>query len=211
MTVQQKLDLFTQRTMESVNRQCREATYEIQTAIKSAALEAEKIARREMEDRVKTESYRLEREANKKIHAVSMEARRDLFSLQTRLADELFADLEKDLREFTGTLAYKDFLLEGIAAVMDTTFLPERIAAAADKDFSIMQLMAKDIFYEELRKLIETETCFTIEVTEEDFIGGFRLISGDGRMMTDYTLLARLEKIKSQGLNLYRLKLENLC
>ena len=209
MTIQQKLDLFTQRTMESVNRQCREAAQEIQNAVKTAVSEAEEKARREMADRLKTETYRLQRESNKKIHAVSMKSRRDLFSRRERLIDELFTDLEKNLRDFTGTPAYKDFLTEGVTAVTGTDFLPsgavsaKETSPAKNTDFSIIQLMAQDIFYKDLKELIESKTLLTAEATEEDFIGGFRLISGNRRMIADYTLLARMERLNENRNNLW--------
>jgi len=195
MTIQQKLDLFTQKTMESVNRQCLEAAHEIQNAIKTAVSETKKKARKEMADRVRIESYQLERESNKKIHTASMAARRDLSALRKRLTNELLTDLEKNLRHFADTPAYKDFILEGLIAATTST-LTANANADMLKDFAIVQLMAKDIFYEELKIQIEVETAFTVEATDEDFIGGFRLISENGRKIADYTLLARLKDLK---------------
>ena len=208
MTIQQKLDLFTKKTMESVNRQCLKVTLEIQNTIKIAILETKEKAHKEMADIIRAESYQLEREANKKIHAASMEARRGLFTLQERLAKGLFNDLEKSLQDFTGTPAYKDFLFEGVATVMDNNFLLKKTTDLMDKScslaptgthFSIMQLMAQDTLFWKLKELIETETSFTVEAVDEDFIGGFRLMSENRRIIADYTLISRLKNLRIES------------
>ena len=183
MTVLQKLDLFEKKTFESVERQRREAAGEIQQAVESAVREAEEEARRDFEERIKAERYKLERKHNREIFAVTRSLRKAKAELRKRLADELFASLEKDLRDFAISSVYEDFLLEGIAAV-------------TDQDFPIIRLMAKDMIY---KKPIEDATSFTVEEVEEDFIGGFKLMSD--KAMIDYTLLGRLNERRNDFWN----------
>ena len=186
ITVQQKLELFAQKTMESVDRQHREVTQEIQESIKAAVREAEESARREMKDKLRNEGYKLDRDAHKKIHAAAMEARRDLSALKERLSEALLSDLEKDLRNFAVAPEYGAFLMEGVAAVtVDEDNFP-----------SIIQLMERDMTYKEaIEAKISSKYAYSVEATEEDFIGGFRLISADRRVTADYTLLTRLEDL----------------
>jgi len=193
MTVQEKLILFAERTLERVNIQHREASREIQETIRVAVREAEAAACKDMEAQLKIEESRLEREAHKKIHAASMAARQKQVSLQDKLSDELFSDLEGDLRCFANGKgkgkhsAYSDFLLEGIAANLG-------------QDFHIVQLMQRDMTY---KTAIEAETDFVVEETEEDFIGGFKLLSSNRRAIADYTLLARLGELNEDRSNLW--------
>jgi len=189
VTIQQKLDLFAQQTLESVNRQRHDAALEIQEAIKTAIQKTEEAARRHMEDRIKTEKYKSDLAAHKSIHAATITAKQNLAVLRERLTHALLVDLEKDLRNFTDTPAFKDFLLAGIIA-----------ADAVAKDFPILQLMARDIAYKES---IETELPFTVEATAEDFIGGFRLISADRRATADYTLFTRLGDLNENRSNFW--------
>ena len=114
MNIQEKLDLFAQKALDSVNRKRRETALEVQGAVKAAVQKAEDNARHAMKKRLKDEAYKLEQEAHKRIYHAAIEARRELAVLRERLADELFADLEKDLRDFVTTEAYQDFLQEGI-------------------------------------------------------------------------------------------------
>ena len=183
MTVLQKLDLFEKKTFEAVERQRREAAREIQDAIEASLREAEKEARSKLEERIKAERYKLERQNNKKIYAAAVAARKAKAELQKRLLDELFADLEKDLRNFAASMAYGDFLLEGIAAVME-------------QDLPIIRFMAKDMIY---KGLIEDGTQFIVEEAEEDFIGGFKLMSD--RVIIDYTLLGELNERRNDFWN----------
>ncbi|MCL2420701.1 MAG: hypothetical protein FWD03_02485 [Defluviitaleaceae bacterium] len=186
MTVQQKLDLFAKNTFESVNQKRRDTALEIQKSIKFAAQKTEKAAQRNMDDQLKAEGYRLNLEAHKKIHAAATSARLALSALRAQLADDLISDLENDLREFTSTPAYKDFLLEGITSIADDVL----------KGFPIVQLMTRDMSYIESTEL-------ATETTNEDFIGGFRLISANRHAMADYTLLTRLGDLHEDRSNIW--------
>ena len=114
MTIQEKLNLFAKRTLESVSQKHREIAQENQNAIKLAVQNAEEEARRNMEFKLKSEKYRLEQEISKKVHAATMDAKRELYELRKRLNDELFNDLEKNLKDFMDSEAYQEFLNEGI-------------------------------------------------------------------------------------------------
>ena len=184
MNIQQKLDIFTERAMEHAAQQRSETAREIQESIKTAVREAEESTRRAASQLLKTETAKLERESHILTHAAQTAARQKLAELRQTLAEELLTDLESDLRSFVASPAYGDFLLEGIAAY-------------AEHEFPTLQIMSRDIAFKEP---IETETSFTIEESAEDFIGGFRLISADGRKISDQSLLARLEALRIYGM-----------
>jgi len=170
--------------MESVAQQRAAAAREIQESIKKAVREAEETANRAASALIKSEKAKLEREAYIKIHAVRTAAKQKLAELRNRLANELLSELEADLRSFAASPAYGDFLLEGIAAY-------------AAHEFQTVQLMPRDMPF---KAPIEAETSFIIEESDEDFIGGFKLVSADGRRLTDQSLLGRLEAVRVYGI-----------
>ena len=187
MTVQQKLDHFAERALERAEEDRKKAAEEIQSAIKTALENAKKEAGKDALEQLKTERNKLEMEANRQIYKESMELRRKMSDLRERLADELIAELEKDISNFVGTAAYGDFLLEGTIAFMGA-------------GFPILQLMERDASYKDP---IEAETPFTVETTDEDFIGGFKLLSENRRTIADYTLLTRLGELYEDRSNFW--------
>lgn len=166
MTVQEKLDLFEKRTMESVVRKRSETTSEIQESIKIAVREAEKDARQAMSERIKAETGKLDLDGQRRIHAAYIETRREFAILRERLAEELFAELESDLREFVAGDEYQKFLQDSI---------------------------------KKAQKQISSESHGSVEIASGEDIGGFRLVSSDGRAVADYTMLTRLKELKDEG------------
>jgi len=181
MTVQQKLALFSEKASTNVKQQRQEFSREMRNLLKKAQHEAEITAQKEAAEQIRLEKQKVNREMQKKINTANMEARQKIAALQESFAKELFSELKGDLIAFSASPAYGDYLLEGIVKHIEL-------------GFSIVQLMARDSSYKEA---IEAETSFRVELTEEDFIGGFKLLSENRRMIADFSLLNRLEETKN--------------
>ena len=181
MTIEQKLIRFAEGAQQKVDDECRKITNEIQEAIKSAVGDADYAARGQKHERIQAERHRLEREANKKVNAASMAVKQELSALRERLANELFAAVEADLRNFTTMPGYEFFLIQ-------------KILAKAGK-FRFVQIMPRDMH---LAERIEAEASLQVESVEEDFIGGFRLLSENRRVVDDHTLLMRIQDIQGE-------------
>jgi len=174
MTIQQKLDIFSKRVNYNVDATRRQEAKEIQEAIIAAVNAAENEAQLQSNEQLKTERARLERESNKLIYAATSSARQKIAALKEQLIAELLITLENDLHAFVKSPEYKSFLLKGLESV-DT------------QGFSKIILMPDD--------LANVQNILTLEASNEDFIGGFKLISADERVLADYSLLAKLGEL----------------
>ena len=179
MTVQQKLALFSEKANANIKQQRQEFFLEMQDLLKEAQKTAETTAQKEAAEQIRLEKQKSDRELQKRVQEAKLAARQKLANAQKNLANELLAELKNDLYAFTASPAYSDYILEGIVK-------------HSELGFKIVQLMARDKSYKEA---IEAETNFRVELTEDDFIGGFKLMSENRRMIADFSLLNRLEEL----------------
>jgi len=177
MTVQQKLDAFTKRIKDDIDNKQRQEAKEIQEAIVKAVHNAESETRRISTEQLRIEVAKLERESNKKIYATAIKARQKIFELKEQLKSDLLYELKNRLSEFTKNPQYKSFLQDGLESI-------------ETEPFNTIILMPQDTI----------STKLTIKTSEEDFIGGFKLLSADNRMMADYTLLTRLGELSDEDI-----------
>ena len=177
MTIQQKLDSFAKRIKDDIDNKQRQEAKEIQETIIHAVHDAENEARRISNEQLRIEIAKLERESNKKIYTASTKARQKIFELKDQLKSELLYELENQLRKFTKNPEYKSFLQRGLESV-------------EIEPFTTIILMPQDTI----------STDLTINKSEEDFIGGFKLLSADNRVMADYTLLTRLGELSDEDI-----------
>jgi len=194
MTVQKKLDIFAKRISDSTNEKKRRLSQEIQDAIRAKRKEAERIVRQERRMLLKVEQAKLERESQKQIHYATTIARKTLADTRLRLSAELLVDLEDDLRKFVQSHKYKGYLQKAINAAKKQV----------TGQFSTIILMNRDMIYKDKIQFDGLiNDLFEIKGTDEDFIGGFKLLSADKRAMADYSLLARLEALNEKWGNLW--------
>ena len=179
MTVQQKLDAFAKRIKDNIDTKQRQEAKEIQETILQAVQSAENDARRASNEQLRIEIAKLERESNKKVYAASTEARQKLFEIKEQLKSELLYELENRLREFVKSHEYKPFLQTGLQSVQTEAFSTV-VVMPQDADITLPNLAT--------------------ETSEEDFIGGFKLLSADKRVLADYSLLTKLGELSDEDL-----------
>jgi vacuolar-type H+-ATPase subunit E/Vma4 len=120
-------------------------------------------------EEIDAERYKIELVKNKEAAAAFNYSKRMLIELRVQLTDALFNNVKEDLLIFTETPDYP-------------IYLQNKLSASNNGLFAYIQLMERD------KEKIQTD--LSVEISEEDFIGGFKLISEDRRLLADYTLLA---------------------
>ena len=177
MTIQQKLDAFAKRIKDDADTKQRQEAKEIQEAIMQAVKNAEHEAGRISSEQLRIEISKLERESNREVYLASTKARQKLFELKEQLKSELLYELENLLRKFVKSTEYKSFLQSGLNSV-ETASFSTIIVMSQDADVTLSNLITK--------------------TSEEDFIGGFKLLSADKRVLADYSLLTRLGELSDE-------------
>jgi vacuolar-type H+-ATPase subunit E/Vma4 len=110
----------------------------------------------------------MEQAMNKEIAAAANHARKLFIALRKNYIDKLFNEIANALNEFVNSPEYQNYLSKKI----------EKHAG----DFSVIQLMQRDA---------GMDTGLTVVITDEDFIGGFRLKTNE--IVADYTMAAELD------------------
>lgn len=181
MKVEKKLEIFTQVTMSKVEEKRRQITREMGEAFNGTVDEAVRTAEKQSRERLRTERYKIDTLKNKQIVTASADAKRLLIALRDRLTEDLFADVKADVRAFTKSPDYEAWLSDNI----------RKSLSASSGGYAYVQIMRRDT---PLADKIAKTTGLKVEVTDEDFIGGFRLITASHRAISDHTLAKRIQE-----------------
>ena len=181
MKVEKKIALFTEITMNEVNAKRRQIKKETDDIFKDAVDDAVKCAKKQARERIALAQYKLNTEKNREILEAATTAKRNLADKRSKLVEALFAGVMSDIRAYVDSPTYRNSLISYIQAI------------AADKPglFSYVQLMERDV---PLTGGITS--LLTVEPVSQDFVGGFRLISANRRIVDDRSLLRRLEEAR---------------
>ena len=160
------------------------------------AEKAEKIDSFRAKRERKEESF-TQNEKNKVLSAASetlstlrMNEYRALLLRREELLEELFCGVEEKLRAFTQEAAYRTWMTQNLQAVVGRYQGETMLAEVCRKE---------DV---EAAKECVPE----VKLSEEDFIGGFRLVLPERRMVINQTLLSRMEEEKSA---FYEIRIES--
>lgn len=181
MKLEKKLEIFTNITMREVEGKRRQILREINEAFSKAVDEAVRAAQKSAKDQIREERYRIEKQKNKQIVVSSAEAKRKLIDLREKRTDDLFKDVERDVRGFIDSPDYDPYLLN--AAQTAVSAVPGR--------YAFIRINPRDM---RLAEKLAALTGLTVESDDEDFLGGFRLVSENRKAVADYTLLTRLRE-----------------
>lgn len=182
MKIEKKLAMFTQITMTEVEEKRRMMIRESEAAFQSAVDEAVRAAKKQAGERINSERYNIEKIKNKQITTASSEARHTLVSCRERMMEALFADVIEDVRAFVAAPTYADYLTQ-------------QINNAKTDRYAYVVLTARDMRF---AAHIRETTGLTAETSEDDFIGGFRLVSADRKTVSDHTLQTRLNEERQE-------------
>lgn len=122
----------------------------------------------------------MERNANRAVAEATRRAKADYNEARTRFFEEIKGEVISELKAFTQTAEYAGYLKEKIAAAWREG-LDRVVLRPQDKDLA-----------EEIKKSIGNKIS-AVEISEEDFLGGF-ILRGD-KKQDDHTFITRLGEL----------------
>ena len=135
--------------------------------------------------KINSECLFLEQDKNNCVSNELVSAKEKMYIIRESLKQELFYGVKKELKKFVKTEEYINFIeLE----------LKKFIDANNNKDIIIEFSAGDKQVAEYINKKLELE----FFISEQDFIGGYKIYIGDSRIVLDKSFLSRLENIKSK-------------
>ena len=168
MTIEEKLQHFYDTSVA-----------EAQTEAENT-LEAHKKSLEEM-----FEKHKESRKVNKALSAEQLTLRRDWTAKQTELKNELFVEVKNHLENFMESPAYQDYLCSRI----------QKAREFAGNDEIFIYLSAEDTA---LQRSIVAKTGFTVEISDEPFMGGIKATIPAKNILIDNSFLSAYEKLKKE-------------
>jgi vacuolar-type H+-ATPase subunit E/Vma4 len=168
-----KLQVFKQTVMRSMDEEWQNILHEMDAALNAAVEDALFALQKQAKEQLDQLRYTLEIKKNKDIAAAAGQTRKMMEERRNSAIDALFDDVVNKLREFTASPAYSLFLFD-------------KVYGCDTKKFIYLQVMDRD------RELVAALPNLTVLSTEEDFIGGFRMMTKYKQAMVDYTFTSLL-------------------
>ncbi|MDR1914122.1 MAG: V-type ATP synthase subunit E [Clostridiales bacterium] len=176
MNVKEKLAFFSKVATQEAQSRRLEILRDIEQRMNEAVREITLTAKKQADERLRSETYKIERKKNKEIIQASTEARKNAVELRSRLIQGLFDGVTERLRKYTESEEYK-------------TDLTRRVAELIQKHNRCKIFISKrDV---PLLKFYEDKT--EIVPVDDDYIGGFKLMNLDKNSLEDYTYQSRLK------------------
>lgn len=190
MSIKDGLVAITNEVLDDIQK-------ETQTIISAAENEAKKTlkaakaqADQNYQSILSEAKIKSEGERRKIASATEMEIRNNLLQKKEELVDSVFEKTLTKLEKFTKTKEYRDYLLG----------LIEQAAKRMNQKSLIVQVNAKDktwLTQETLIGLSRTLNCqLILSDKTEEFVGGCKVQTEDGKIMYDSTIDNRLQELK---------------
>ena len=186
MNVDKKLAMFRKVVMQEVEKKRAKAASEMGEAFTAAVDEAERAAQRNAQERIQTERFKIDRMKNRESVTASAEAKRSIIELRERLTDALFTDVLSDVAAFIGSEEYGEYLLNAISNANAQVSVIRRSFVYAQVRRADMALAGR----------IKEMTGLIAETADDIELGGFRLISGNRKVIDDRTLASRVKEAR---------------
>ncbi|MCL2200078.1 MAG: hypothetical protein FWB80_14290 [Defluviitaleaceae bacterium] len=172
-----KVEYFEAVVGREVERRVRGARVRVLRELAEA--EARELAetRARVRERVEEATREMERNANRAVAEATREAKTEYNTIRTAFFKEVRREVIAELRAFTQTMEYVDYLKEKIA---------ENMRDGLDK----LLLRPQDMHFAEEIKKSTDDKISSIEIGEDDFIGGFILLGE--KVRSDHTFKTRL-------------------
>lgn len=183
MEISEKLDIFFEAAIEAANKQSAEILEEQKEAYQQAVedYEKSKLSGRKMRERAM--EARVKKEANRRVSEQAMLQKRACHEAVEQKKEALFAMVEEKLKNYCGSREYEDNLIRRI-----------KQAKAFAKGEEIRIYLAPTDRAKKER--LERETGVSLEVSEENFIGGIRAVIAAKNILIDETFAGRLRHEK---------------
>jgi vacuolar-type H+-ATPase subunit E/Vma4 len=169
------MEKFHETVLQSAENKKREAITAIEAEFVESVENNLKTVREQANERLIFARHEIGLKSNKEIAAAANHAKSKMADTRKRLTDTLFEMAAETLREFIQSPDY-------------TELFQKRLKDNISETFTQIEVMERDMV------LVTSVPGLQPVVTEEDFIGGFRLLADDRRMIADHTLLSALHR-----------------
>ena len=185
MTIDEKLQHFYEVSLEEAREDAAQAIQEHKKLLSEKLEEHRQLSRQNAEAEVKAETEHVRREVNKALSAEQITLKRDWSKKQEELKEALFGEVSTKIRDFMSTPEYETYLCRKIKEAQDF----------AENDEIHIFLSSTD--RERLDALIQ-KTGISLQVSEEDFIGGIRAEIPHKNILIDNSFAANLDAMRKE-------------
>lgn len=181
MTIEEKLELFKNSSIEEASQQSHAMLEEYKATLEAKYAERIELAKQRTEEMLKSKTDELMRSHNRELSAEYNNIKRDLGQKHHDVKKRIFADVRKKLEDYTKTAEYKALLISQIKAAA-------RIARTNPVEIYI------DAVDTEKLETLKAETGLPVLVSEERFLGGIKAVIPSKNILIDNSFLSRLNE-----------------
>lgn len=127
--------------------------------------------------KISSEKFELDQKINNQVVNELSTSRKKIFAKRNQLKDKLFLEVEKKLRDFTGTNEYKGFIAKELQSI--------------DYKNPIIEFSMTD---KNLTEHIQKKFAFEFFIGKEDFVGGYKIYLNNSKIVIDKSFKTRLTK-----------------
>lgn len=183
MEINEKLDIFFEAAIAAANKQSAEILEEQKEAYQQAIGDYEKSKLAGQKTRERAMEAQIRKEANRRVSEQAMLQKRILHEAVEAKKEALFAVVEEKLKDYCGSREYEAFLVRHI----------QEAKAFAKGEEIVIYLAPTD---RAKKERLEQETGVSLEVSEENFIGGIRAVIAAKNILIDESFAGRLRQEK---------------
>lgn len=183
MTTEEKLKHFSEVSMETAREEAQRAITEYKAVLEDEMEQHKKEKQAASENQFRIEAENAAREINKALSAEQLHIKRKLSRKQQELREILFSEIQEQLRAFTKTEGYADWLEAKV----------KKALVIAGEDEIQISLSPEDA---DLISEIEKRTGMRPLLAEDSFLGGIRAVIPQKNILIDDTLLTSFQNEK---------------
>lgn len=183
MTTEEKLKHFSEVSMETAREEAQRAITEYKAVLEDEMEQHKKEKQAASENQFRIEAENAAREINKALSAEQLHIKRKLSRKQQELREILFSEIQEQLRAFTKSEGYADWLEAKVKKALEI----------AGEDEIQISLSPEDA---DLIPEIEKRTGMRPLLAEDSFLGGIRAVIPQKNILIDDTLLTSFQNEK---------------
>lgn len=185
MTIDEKLQHFYEVSLEEAREDAAKAIQEHKKLLSEKLEEHRQLSRQNAETEIKAETEHVRREVNKALSAEQITLKRDWSKKQEELKEALFGEVSTKVKNFMSTSEYETYLCRRIKEAQDF----------AENDEIHIFLSSGD---KDRLEALTQKTGITLQVSDEDFIGGIRAEIPQKNILIDNSFSANLDAMRKE-------------
>lgn len=182
MNVQHKLEIFSETALREAKERRKLAEHELKARYDEACGEIEAKAAKTASEYFKDEKNALEQKLSRETITLQTEAKKEFVKLRAELTDKVFDAVSQRVSEFKKSEEYDKYMLYGINKVIEEYGTGITVVLCGDD----MRLKA----------IIDSRV--TVEEAERGFIGGFKVLVNNTKIVVNNTLETKLDEARSE-------------